>query len=353
MHPVEARLREFRENLRRPEVPVILAVSGGADSVALLRAWHRTGSHESGRTVVAHFNHQWRGIESDQDEAFVRELADHVGWTCESGRASDFPAEPTGGRGPEAAARQQRYAFFARVARQYGARYLLTAHTADDQVETILLRIVRGTGIRGLAGMRPFRRLGENLTLARPLLEVSRIDLRVYLAELQQTYREDTSNSQLRFARNRVRHRLLPLLRTRFNEHIDRALQQLGEAAQASFEAQLAVLNPLWDQVVGLEIGRGVRLNAGPLTNTPCDLVRQLFVELWSRQGWPARDMNRSRWDELAAMLSAAAAGEVVPARMFPGGLRATIEQGQLVIRPSSAQAGSCTGQRVAESEPL
>ena len=198
------------------DVSVLVAVSGGADSVALLRGLAGLKVGGEGKLVVGHFNHRLRGEESDGDEQFVARLAEELGLGLECGRleAGDIDACPDG---IEEAARRQRYRFLTETAERVGARYVACAHTADDQVETVLHRILRGTGIAGLAGIPRCRRLSPAVTLIRPLLEVRRAELVDYLASLGQSYREDSSNLDRRFTRNRIRHDLLPQLAKDFN----------------------------------------------------------------------------------------------------------------------------------------
>jgi len=161
------------------DVGVVVAVSGGADSVALLRgmASARSTLAGSGRLIVAHFNHGLRGAESDADQAFVEELAARFQLQCCSARAA-----PAGsGHVAEEAARNQRYAFLLQTASTQGARVVATAHTADDQIETVLHRVVRGSGLSGLAGIPFTRSLSEAVALVRPLLHYRRAEILAYL----------------------------------------------------------------------------------------------------------------------------------------------------------------------------
>src|SRR5688572_29033082 len=191
------------------EVTVIAAVSGGADIVALLRALLAIRQQGAGRQVAAHCNHRLRGAESEADAAFVADLCRQLGLTCEIGIV-DVSQAANSGDGLEAAAREARYGFLKSVAARHGARYLATAHTADDQAETLLHRIVRGTGLAGLAGIPRVRPLNELTTLIRPLLGARRSEVLAYLADIGQEYRHDASNLDRRFTRNRIRHELLP-----------------------------------------------------------------------------------------------------------------------------------------------
>jgi tRNA(Ile)-lysidine synthase len=156
---------------------------------------------------VAHFNHQLRGAEADEDERFCRDLAAACDVPIEAGRADVAAAARRSRRSVEDTARTLRYAFFEQAAERLAADVVAVGHTLDDQAETFLLRLIRGAGSRGLAAIRP--RAGR---VIRPLLEVSRTDLRQYARDHQLAFREDATNESLSIPRNRVRHELIPYL---------------------------------------------------------------------------------------------------------------------------------------------
>ncbi len=188
-----------------PGARVLCACSGGADSTALLALLCEMPELT---VVCAHYNHRLRGAESDRDERFVRALAARFGveFAAESGDVAAFAAAR--GRGVEDAARQKRYEFLERAADAHGCDRIATAHTADDQAETVLLNLVRGSGARGLTGIPPVR--GR---IVRPLLQTTRAEIEDYLASRGLEHVEDSSNESLDYARNRVRRQVLPLLR--------------------------------------------------------------------------------------------------------------------------------------------
>src|SRR5262245_22639104 len=174
------------------DVTVLVAVSGGADSAALLRGLVEIRAAGEGRLIAAHFNHKLRGAESDADQAFVEQLGRELGVKVVAGRRAG-----EGGLATEESLREARYEFLTSISGVYGARYVATAHTADDQVETVLLNVLRGTGLAGLAGIPRIRQLAEATTLIRPLLDVTRADVLEFLAGLKQPFREDASNRNL------------------------------------------------------------------------------------------------------------------------------------------------------------
>jgi tRNA(Ile)-lysidine synthase len=205
-----------RHQVFQPGERVLAAVSGGPDSLALLAALRQLLPSFPLRLTVAHFDHGWRA-ESVGDAGFVEDLADRWGFDFIGGRAaSDLPRT-------EAGARDARYAFLRRAAAESGSTAIALAHTRDDQVETLLLHLLRGSGTRGLAGMR--YRAGD---LARPLLGVDRRQVEHYLLSQALTPRRDPSNDDPRFARNRLRQVVLPAIDA-FSPSARRLLAQTAE----------------------------------------------------------------------------------------------------------------------------
>ncbi|HJX84173.1 MAG TPA: tRNA lysidine(34) synthetase TilS, partial [Candidatus Angelobacter sp.] len=226
---------------------VAVAVSGGADSVALLRALLELRSELGVVISVAHFNHRIRGAEADADEQFTKNMAEQRGLEFHSGSA-DVPAYAQEHKlSLETAARDLRHQWFAGLIREGKASKIATAHTLDDQAETVLMRVVRGAGTRGLSGISPWQ---QEKCLVRPLLSVSRREIESYLAELHQTWREDSSNRDLAHARNRVRHELLSLLERNYNPNIRQTLADLSEVARAEEDYWNAEVKTLFSRLV-------------------------------------------------------------------------------------------------------
>ena len=194
------KLLEFirRYGLISPGDRVICAVSGGADSVALLFAMYLLRERLDITLEAAHFNHRLRGEESDADEAFVKELCGRYEIPLHPGSGRILP----GKKGLEAAAREARYAFLRSLPGK-----IATAHTADDNAETVLLHLVRGTGLKGLGGISPM-----NGNVIRPMLTVTRREVEAFLSEYALPHREDSTNATDLFLRNRIRRNVMPLL---------------------------------------------------------------------------------------------------------------------------------------------
>lgn len=253
-HHLSRFARRLLSEWRRTVAPVgdgriVIAVSGGADSCALLLAvWELVKSRRLDLSVVvAHLDHGLRGEEAAADAAWVLKLAGGLGYECRVGRAEVADRAHRSGDNLEQAARGERYEFLARTAREQGARYVLTGHTLDDQAETVLLALLRGSGAEGLSGMPRTRALDEggDVSLARPLLGwARRADTEAYCREQCVEPRRDAMNEDERYRRVRVRRQLIPLLET-FNpravEALARAADLLREDA-ASLDGQAAKL---------------------------------------------------------------------------------------------------------------
>ncbi len=250
------------------------------------------------RLSVAHLDHGVRGEAARADAEFVAHLADSLGLPFDLGHWG-----PTRPGHFEADARRARYAWLAEVARARGAAAVAVGHTRDDQAETILHRIVRGTGPRGLAGMPSRRPLSDSATLVRPLLGASREEVRAYLAAIGQPFRDDASNADLSRTRARIRHDLLPRLAAEYNPKVADALVRLGRLAAASDRAVCRGLE---------EVARGVTIEEGPnalvflnarLARLPRLLRAEVIRLAWRRAGWPEAGMDAARWLRLAAMV--------------------------------------------------
>src|SRR5208283_5212261 len=253
-HSVRSKVLSYirERRLMRAGDRVCVAVSGGADSVALLRVLLELRSELGIVLSVAHFNHRLRGADSEADEAFVADLAGHHGLEIFSGRGDVRDHALASKLSMEAAARELRYCWLTSLAESHKLNEVATAHTLDDQAETVLLKFLRGAGSRGLAGIYPemFRGAQEKIHFVRPLLCVTREEVEAYLTSLGQSWREDETNRDHRFARNRVRHELLPLLERDYNPNIRRVLSGAAELARAEEEYwQALVERELLDRI--------------------------------------------------------------------------------------------------------
>jgi tRNA(Ile)-lysidine synthase len=321
----------------RAPAGVVAAVSGGPDSVALLRALVALRAAESpGRLVIAHLNHRLRGPESDADEAFVQQLhetlrargARDLLLRCERLETAALAEAEHGNL--EGTARKLRYDWLGRIAVECGCALVLTGHTADDQAETVLHRLLRGTGLRGLRGIAHERPLQKNVALLRPMLSCTRAEVLAYLESLNQPFRHDSSNDNPRFTRNRIRHQLLPLLAEQFNPGIVAVLCRLAEQADERYrEAEKRVRQLL--AYAELPAAGSLRIfRRDVLERASRHLLREMFRLLWEREGWPASRMDFDAWDRLAGV----ALGKR-PAVDLPGGIEARSRERVVQVGPA------------------
>jgi tRNA(Ile)-lysidine synthase len=224
------------QELLRPGNRVGVAVSGGADSIALLRLLLELRDELGLVLSVIHVNHKLRAEESAGDERFVAGVAAKFDLPVFLHQADVGERAAHTGISIETAAREVRYQFFAELLRREpdGLDRVVTGHTLDDQAETVLMRLIRGTGMRGLGAIYPHLELADQPgEIVRPLLNVRRKEIEAYLRHIEQPWREDSTNSDHRFTRNRVRHVLMPLLEREFNPSIAQTLSELAAIARA------------------------------------------------------------------------------------------------------------------------
>lgn len=286
---------------------VLAACSGGADSVALVHLLARLSAERRWRVSVGHVHHGLR-TSADSDATFVAELA----------RRLQLPffvrrVEGLGGANLEARARAARYAALADMAREAGAQAVATGHTLDDQAETVLLRLVRGTGLTGLSGIRPLRFLAPGITVVRPLLWCRRQALRDFISQEGETWREDETNLDPRYARNRIRARLMPILVAE-NPRFPEALAHLAEVVREE--------EAVWAEWVGQTLRRLARPAEGGWTvplqeflHLPTGLQRRVLRELAGN--FPA--VSFVHVEEARRLLRGGQAGQELA---LPGGAR-------------------------------
>jgi len=251
---------------------VAIALSGGADSVALLCALREIADSEGFQVAgAAHLNHQLRGVEADADEQFCRELAKRLGMPIDVERVDVAARAREMGASTEHAAHVERYAFFDRAAARLEASWIAVAHTKDDQAETFLLRLLRGAGPRGLSGMHP-----RSGIVVRPLIDTSRSDVRAFLQERHIAYREDASNADLSIPRNRIRHELLPLLDARFSRGIVDVLDREATIAREDADYLESAAHAASARLIR-QTRHGVELDDAALAAEPAAIARRVI----------------------------------------------------------------------------
>lgn len=305
------------------DVNVLVAVSGGSDSVALLRLLHSTKEKNPGRgeLIVCHYNHRWRGGASEQDAKWVQKLAEELGL-----RAIIASSDQTGLRSEENL-RDERRRFYRSSADECGARYLATAHTADDQAETVLFRLLRGTWLAGLQGITQSAPLSTMTTLVRPLLHHSKEELLEYLNLIKQSWRQDATNNDLGPTRNWIRNELLPMTEERIpgsSASLLRLAKQAGEAKETMF----VLASDLLDRSI-IESLNKLTFDCHELSQAYATIRREAIRLAWKQIGWPEKDMTTEHWVRLADL---AKDSQPKPTQHFPGGIAAQVFDSKLVL---------------------
>jgi len=331
--PLAERVLDFirGHHLVSPYVPLVVAVSGGQDSVCLLHVLASLRGELGADLHVAHLDHQLRGSESRADARYVGRLARRLGVPATIERRDVRAYHSTRDVTPEEAAREVRYTFLAEVARSVGADRVAVGHTTDDHAETVLMHIVRGTGTTGLRGLQPVSTWGTAagaITVVRPLLEVGRGETADYCRRHRLRPRVDASNFSLSPLRNRLRHRLLPALRE-YNPQIVEALVRTARIAADDLVIVERETGRLWEGAVRREKDTAVIDKAG-LLELPSGLQRGLLRRVMGELLGNLMDIEARHVEEMLAALGLPAGRRV----SLPGGLFFTVEYDRYLLGP-------------------
>lgn len=330
-----------RFRMCQPGERIGVACSGGPDSVALLEALLELAPALEITVGLAHLNHKLRGEASDQDEAFVRALAAKRGLELHVRSTDIEKAAGESGRNLEDAGRTARYGWFAELIEQGVYDRIATGHTLSDQAETVLFRLLRGAGPDGLSAIRPVRAPG----VIRPLLGVERPEVEAFLTERGAEYRVDESNRDSRFARNRIRHNLLPELEQNWNPRVSRALARLGDQA-AEDAAYWSGRVERWEARLLHATPDGLVLRADEVSRLEPALRRRLLRRALERVGGEGR-FDFQHLEALRRLIEQTAAG----ARLSLPGL--TVERSCGRVRLAAAGvAGKEAAERPSALDP-
>ena len=281
MNPLDLRLEEFVRvhHLIAQKQTVLLAVSGGMDSMVMLHIISHLRERFDMQIALVHVNHQLRGEESMEDERFVRKMSASYGICFFGERVDVLSYAAMHGLSKQLAARQLRYACFERVRQQAGAHVVATAHHADDNAETVLLNILRGTGIHGLAGIPLKRKMG---CIIRPLLFATRKEIEMYAMENGIKHRNDSSNTSLAYQRNLLRHSILPPLANRV-PHVVETLNTIATIMRDVSEKLHVIIDKALHSLVYKDPQGRLVLDVKKLEMKPDFLWDEIFLELLHR----------------------------------------------------------------------
>ncbi len=300
-----ATVRELR--LLKKGDSVLIGLSGGADSVSLLLLLKQIRDCEDPSLALqcAHVNPMLRGAEADEDEAFCRELCEQLAVPIHCTRRDIRRLAAEQGVGIEECARNERYRFLEETAMRIGAKKVALGHQADDNAETLIQRVARGTGTHGLIGIPPSRPIsrGSRVWLVRPLIRVESSEIREYLKTISQSWRTDSSNLQAIHTRNRIRLRILPEMEKRFHPEIRHMLNRLAACARVidSFAMQNG-RELLADSRVSVSTGRA-EFSAAWFESVPVVLRTEVLRQLLDKFGAPLGKFNQRHFTRLSSML--------------------------------------------------
>ena len=318
---------KLRASLRKLEVNkqdrILVAVSGGADSTALLDALARWKKSEY--LFAAHLNHLLRGAESDADETFVRAITRHLNLPIFLAQENVAACAAHEKKNLEATARRIRYDFLLRTAEQCQANVIVTAHTHDDQVETLVMRLLRGTSAAGLRGIHAAVSLPHSIRLVRPMLNLTRAEVLDHCARYQLDFRHDSSNDSPEFTRNRVRQEVLPLLNTfnpNFGATLIRTARQLNEDDE-HLQSEAA----RWVA----ELSEDRTLNFEPLRQLPGALRRRVLRQWITQTRGDVQRIGTVHLMNIDHLILRGEGGQYVE---LPSGWRVYRCRGQLKLQP-------------------
>lgn len=301
---------------------LVVAVSGGRDSVALLHGLLSAFPRQVDRLIVGHVNHRLRGEESEADADFVRQQAQQLGLRYEICTTDISQRVSETGQSVEEAARTDRYELLTELAIRQDCDSVATAHHFHDQAETILHNLMRGTGLRGLQGMQPSRPLNRKVHLVRPLLAMTRFEIQEFVSAAQLSYREDATNDDTDFTRNRIRNQLMPAICRDFNRQFEQRIVSLGTQASETLDCMDELAHRILSESLLEQQPGSCRLQVPVLAEWPLHLVRHALTVLWMRQQWPRQKMTFSHWDRLAQLPLDDSPAKAI---CLPGGIRATV----------------------------
>jgi tRNA(Ile)-lysidine synthase len=314
---------------------VVLAVSGGADSVCLAYVMAGLRRQLNIELHIAHLNHRLRGAESDADAEYVTGLAKRLGISVTVASRDVKQYQKQHRLSLEEAAREVRYGFLADVVGEVGAKAIMTGHTADDNIETILMHLIRGSGTRGMRGLLPVSRWGsgdKNLTIIRPLLELGREDTTAYCRRRRLKPRTDTSNFSTEPLRNKIRHNLLPELK-KYNPQIGEALLRTACIAADDLDYIETAAAQVQEGIIDIGPGQ-VIIRKKKFLSLPSALQRQLLRTSIAALLGSLKDIEAGHIEEIIKTLKKPA-GKVIG---LPFGLNFAIEYDRYILAPDASE---------------
>ena len=330
------RVREYmkQNHMAEPGDGVLAAVSGGADSVCLLLVLKALEESLGIHVAAFHLHHGLRGAEADRDERFVRELCERLQVSLHAVREDVAGYAKTHGLSEEEAGRILRYQWLEKTSGEFGCRRIATAHHKDDQTETVLMNLFRGSGLRGLGGIRPVRLLSGELTLIRPLLGINRQEIETYLLEEKEVWCEDSTNKELVYARNKVRNELIPWIREHINDRAEEHILKTAAFASQADEYFVSQAEKLLGDGFQEQEASFAEIDTALFDSQPDIMKSYLIRAMIMKVFGSAKDISARHMDAIAA-LDGPGGGTLVD---LPYGLQAMRSYQKLIIRKAAVE---------------
>jgi len=312
---------------------LLLAVSGGADSTALLHVMHALRAEKvfTAELLCAHMNHQLRAGDADLDQEFVLAQAAKLKLPVTTRRLDVRGHSRRNKLSIETAARELRIRALSDIAKTCNCEAIVTAHQKNDNAETVLQRLTRGTGFRGLAGIWPARIFADRIKFVRPLLCVGRDEIVVYLREKDLEWRRDHTNADCTYRRNYIRHRLLPEVQRHCADSVVEQLFELAQSARKFYDSVCAHADELWPDLAETKGGE-ITLDLNMFLHEPPPVKVELIRRSLARLGCGERDLTRRHYESMLQLAEQNVAGRRME---LPGGLVVCREYGDLTLGPS------------------
>jgi len=304
-------------DMLHPGDKVLVAVSGGADSVCLLKALFDMRKKLGIDIVVGTLDHGLRGAESKRDAAFVKKFSEKLRFVCVS-RKINLKSVLKKNASLEEHAREKRYAFLSETAAANGCNVIATGHTMDDQAETVLMRVINGSSLAGITGIPPVRE-ERGRRLVRPLIRTARRDILEFLKKEALGYAEDSSNTDMKFQRNRTRHEILPFLE-KYNPRLKRSLVNLSDILREDLEfSHDQKQRTIQKYTSGSDSGAFARMKLKDILLQHAVLRKELFKELFRKAGGDIKGLTYRHWMDVDYFLRTASKNMSLD---LPGGVK-------------------------------
>lgn len=298
-------------SMAKKEEGLLLCVSGGPDSIAMLHAFISIAKDMHLRLFIVHVNHSLRGIESDKDQRYVENTAKALNIPVICSKVNTIEFSKSDKISVEAAARKLRYDFFIQTAKRLKIKTIATAHTKDDQAETILMRLIRGAGPRGLCGIPVINHIND-IKIIRPLIDISRKEVLEYLSSEKIRPRIDLSNTSIKFFRNKIRLKLIPAFEREYNHDIKNVFSSLAELMQGDFEYLEYVYKKTFKQLAKIKKRGEIVFRLCDIKSKPVSIKRGLIRNAIEFLCGGLDNIEYRHWKEIESLIGKRPAGSVV-----------------------------------------